>query len=448
MGRTNSTKLRGEQGDVIVLEAIAVIAVVVIVFALFSRLFTKYSVSAALLFMVVGIMIGERGAGLLDTDIALTAVALLAEVTLIIVLFTDAAKVHIMRLLSQSSIPVRMLLVGLPLTVIAGTFTASWLFPALTMAQCALLAAILTPTDAALGQAIVTNKNVPLRIRQSLNVESGLNDGLMLPAITILAALSYVATSHSLGIHFVASQIGFGVASGLVIGLVGAWSIRWAEQVDVMSRQWKAAAILAIAVVAFSVAHVVHGNGFIAAFIAGMCFATVSGAHMDSAVEFVEEEGQLLSALTFLFFGASLVTTQLGSLSWQVVVYAVLSVTLLRMIPVGVSLTGFRIKLPTIALLGWCGPRGLASILFLIMVMRGGEVPHMDTVTAVVVWTCVLSIAAHGLSAVSVAKLYARWYQQHPERRTGTLRESHPYQLFVLTRSLRAHLPHHHRDAH
>ncbi|MGI9594957.1 MAG: cation:proton antiporter, partial [Acidimicrobiales bacterium] len=256
---------------------------------------------------------------------------------------------------------------------------------------------------------------VPVRVRQALNVESGLNDGFMLPAITILLAIAAADAGLESSTEnwpvFVAEQVGFGLLVGVAIGCFAGWTLDYCA-----SRGWVEGALrqigtLAVAVAAFAVAHTIGGNGFVAAFIAGMAFGLLADEHCESAADFTEDEGQLLALLTFLFYGALLLGPRIGDLTWSVAIYAVASLTVVRMVPVALSMIGVGLEPPTVGYLGWFGPRGLASILFGLFVVEEAELSGSETILDVVTWTVFASIVLHGLSAVPLASRYGDWFE-------------------------------------
>ncbi|MEM7273852.1 MAG: sodium:proton antiporter [Actinomycetota bacterium] len=394
-------------------ETVLVLAAIVFGYGLVSSALGRRSISGPLVFTVAGVLIGPSSLGLIDGSFAEGGVEVLAEATLVLVLFSDATRIDLRALRSQTTLPLRLLGIGLPLTVGLGTVVAVLLFDGLTWWEGALIAAILAPTDAALGQAVVSNPRVPVRVRQALNVESGLNDGLMLPAITILIAAAAAESgidSTGQWVRFVAEQIGFGVGLGVLIGWCGGLALD-----RVVARGWvdsimRQLATLAVAVAAFSAAELTGGNGFVAAFVAGMAFGYAAEERGESAADFTEDEGQLLALLTFAFFGALLLGPRLGDLSVEVALYAVLSLTVIRMVPVALAMLGVGLEWPTVGYLGWFGPRGLASILFGLSVVEEVELAGSETILEVMTWTVLASIVAHGLTAVPFANRYADWF--------------------------------------
>lgn len=392
---------------------VGAVAAFVLVYALVSRRLQTTPVTGPMIFVAAGILMGPTGFSLLDTRIDEGAVRVLAEATLLLLLFTDAIRIDVGRLRHQVALPARLLGIGLPLTIVAGTGVAVWFFGGFGVWEAALLAAILTPTDAALGQAVVSNPHVPVRIRQALNVESGLNDGLMLPIITILLAITaaeFRLETPGYWVAFVLQQIGFGVAAGAATGWIGGRLIDRFSSRGWMDGTFRQLATLSVGVGAFAAAEAIGGNGFVSAFVAGIAFGAAAREHCTGAYDFAEEEGQLLALLTFLFFGAALAGPALDELTWPLAIFGLLSLTLVRMVPVSMSLVGAGLRAPTVAYLGWFGPRGLASILFAVFVLEEADIPVVEEILLVVTWTVMASVVLHGLTSVWLSSAYARWF--------------------------------------
>ncbi len=361
------------------LATIAIIGGLFLAYALVSGRLEGTVFTAPLLFVAFGFLAGAGGFGFADIDVEHSAIHVIAELTLILVLFTDAARIDLNRVRADHNLPARMLLIGLPLAMAAGTFVAAMLFPAFSLWEAALLAALLAPTDAALGQSVVSAKAVPLRIRQSINIESGLNDGIALPAVLLFAALAGAAHGANTAddwLRFGLLQVTLGPVAGVLVGYAGARLIDTAAERAWATTAFQGIGILAVAVLAYVVAEIIGGNGFISAFVAGMVFGNSIRHPCTYLFEFMESEGQLLMLITFLVFGAALLPEGLAHMNVTFVVYAVLSLTVIRMIPIALSLLGSGIRLPTHLFLGWFGPRGLASILFVLLILEEAAIPH------------------------------------------------------------------------
>ncbi len=333
---------------------------------------------------------------------------LLLETTLVLVLFSDAARIDLKRLRNEHSIPLRMLLIGMPLTIVIGTAFAYSLPLGITFCEAALVAAILTPTDAALGQVVISSDRVPEPLKLGLNVESGLNDGIALPVILVLASIaSALATSDSQHwFTFALLQLTFGPLSGIAIGYCGGWLIRRANNRNWVSESGEGIIALCIAGMCFIVAESLHGNGFIAAFAGGLVFGNYQKNRCKYLFEFVETEGQIFTLGTFFIFGALLLPMALTSFNIWHWVFAVFSLTLMRMVPVYIALKPNNLNFPTSLFLGWFGPRGLASILFVLLVLGETLLPHPEIVTDIVFIAVMISVFVHGLSAAPLALSY------------------------------------------
>lgn len=387
-----------------------IIAAAVLSYSFVSGRLSNTWITAPMVFAVFGLLVGDAGFGWVSLQVSHGAIHLLAEITLVLVLFSDAARIDLRLLIRDHSLPTRMLAIGMPLTIAAGTAVALALPLGLDLVHAALLAAILAPTDAALGQSVVSNPAVPVRIRQALNVESGLNDGIAVPVVVLLAALAVASegtqTSYADFATFGGLQVTLGPLVGIAVGTFGGRLMDAAAGRGWMSMAFEGPAILAAAGLAFAGADLVGGNGFIAAFVAGLCFGFVIGDRCKFILEFAESEGQLLTLITFLVFGAIMLPELLHGLTWPMFGYALLSLTLIRLIPVALSLMGTGVSPATTLFLGWFGPRGLASILFALLIVEQLGTAQAHTIMLVTILTVAMSIIAHGITAAPAARRY------------------------------------------
>ncbi len=397
--------------------ALAVGAAVILVYAAASARLTRWNVSAAMFFVAAGFVLGADAIGWLKLSNTGADVRLLAEATLALVLFSDASRIDLKALRREYAMPLRLLAIGLPLTILLGTVAAVGIVPGLTAAEALVLAVVLAPTDAALGQAVVTDERLPSRVRQGLNIESGLNDGLCVPLISIaiaIAATEEGSLSAGGAAHLLTEEIGFGVLAGIVAGFVGALLVRAGRAHATIAPAWLQAISLGSAAFAYGLALPLNGSGFIAAFVGGLVFGTVCPREHEVTL-FLEEAGGLLNGITLLVFGAVLIGPQLDNVTWMIVVYAVLSLTVLRMLPVAVSLIASGAQRQSIGFVGWFGPRGLASLVFAFLLAEEANLDGTDTIVATASVTILLSIFAHGISAGPLTKAYVRWWRGHPE---------------------------------
>ncbi|TQC48743.1 sodium:proton antiporter [Rhodococcus sp. WS4] len=400
--------------------ALPVIAAVLLAYAAISRRIAGTPITAPMIFTAAGLLLGARMAGLIDVHVTAEVVKLLAEVTLALVLFSDASRVDLPELRTEISLPARLLGIGLPLTIAAGFGAALVILGDFAWPEALLLAVILAPTDAALGQAVVTLPILPSRVRQGLNVESGLNDGICVPLFLIVLAIAQ-AESGAIGggaaARLVTEQIGYGIVAGVGAGAIAAMILVIAGRRDTIDPMWAQIVPVAAAALAYTIAVPVGGSGFIAAFVGGLTFGAIRHRAEGGADDpnMLDEAGDLLNAVTFIVFGAVLLGPALDHLSWAVLGYAAMSLTVVRMVPVALSMIGGQPRLPTIAFVGWFGPRGLATIVFVILILEEpGELPHEGLLLTTAIVTIALSVLAHGLSAAPLADRYATWFRKHP----------------------------------
>ncbi|WP_406073389.1 cation:proton antiporter [Streptomyces virginiae] len=389
-------------------------------YALFSRRLSTTAVSAPMVFTGFGVAIGPVGLGLLGLEHDSELVLVLVEVALTLVLLTDAMSVHRKDLRVGGFLPGRLLGIGLPLTIGAGWLLAWPLLPGLTAWELALVGVILAPTDAALGKTAVSSPRVPPLVRSGLNVESGLNDGMALPFFVLfLAALSGTAASQEgvAGVFWRALVLS--TVLGLAVGWGGGQMLRGARERGWVGGDWRQVFVLAVAACSYMLAVAVEGSGFIAAWVAGFAFGislrrspTVDRpAAGEDTADLAERLAELLASLSFLVFGAVLLGPSLEHLEWRVLTYAVLSLTVVRMLPVALSLAGTGLALPTVGYIGWFGPRGLASVVFGLLVVEE-HVPGVQLLGRVIAVTVALSVLAHGMSAAVLADRYGAWHRK------------------------------------
>jgi NhaP-type Na+/H+ or K+/H+ antiporter len=397
--------------------ALALVALALLGVAAVSRRLAGTPITPAILFVAFGLVVGPEVLDGIDLSSSGATVRTLAEATLALVLFSDASRIDLGALRRTVDVPVRLLGIGLPLTIALGAVAAAAVFGELTVMEAVILAVVLAPTDAALGQAVVTEPRVPQRIRQGLNVESGLNDGICVPllfaAVAITDVESEISGDRSAG-TLLLEEIGYGVLGGVVAGLVIAAIVKHAGRRDLIAASWRQVIPAAGAALAYGIAVGLHGSGFIAAFVAGTVFRLALGRDPDELNELSEQVGSVLNGVTFVLFGAVLLGPVLGALTWELALYAVLSLTLVRMVPVVIAMLGSHARLPTLAFVGWFGPRGLASIVFAVIVVEESNLPHETLIVQAIYLTVGLSVLAHGLTAAPLADRYARWYEQHP----------------------------------
>ena len=359
--------------------------------------------------MAAGMLFGPHLLGLIDLSVDGEMLSRLAEIALAICLFTDSSNANVSVLRGVEAVPVRLLLIGLPLTIAFGLALAWLIFGDLEFYEIALIATMLAPTDAALGKAVVTNPAVPAKVRESLNVESGLNDGICVPVILFFIALAAESVEANesawLFVKLPLEVIGIGFVVGLVLAVLGGFALRACATRGWVSGTWLQMPIIALALLCFALAQWLGGSGFIASFVGGLTFGALTKNHKEKYLDSAEGTADAVAMVTWFTFGTVILGLLTAAVSWQVLVYAVLSLTVVRMLPVFLCLMGKGFNKDTLLFMGWFGPRGLASIVFVVMVVAE-KLPGNDTIVSVVVWTIVLSVVLHGLSANSLAAIY------------------------------------------
>ena len=396
-------------------ETLAVLALFIMVYSSVAGAVERTRISGPIVFTCFGLLIGPAGFALLDWDTDRELIRNLAEVTLAMVLFTDAAGADVKVLKNTTGVPARLLLIGLPLTIALGFAFGTLLIEHPSLFALAVLATMLAPTDAALGKAVITNEAVPDEIRQSLNVESGLNDGICVPVLLLFLALA-LDTAGDIGplplaAKLVVEQIGIGLAVGLVLTFIAVRLLKFARERQWLTKTWTQIPILALALSCFAVAQYLGGSGFIAAFSGGLLMAFMD-KHLSREVkeEYLlasEGAGDTLALITWVTFGSAVVGQALGNFSWNILLYSFLSLTVIRMLPVFLCLTGSGIDTEGKLFIGWFGPRGLASIVFAVMVVNS-ELPDSGSLAMTVVCTIMLSIVGHGITANPWARAYGK----------------------------------------
>jgi len=392
-----------------VYQDLAILALFILVYSSVAGRVERTWVSGPIVFTVFGLLIGPVGLDLLSLKTDGETIRTLAELTLALVLFTDAASADMGVLRKTEALPIRLLLIGLPLTILLGFGVGVLLFKQLSLVEIALLATMLAPTDAALGKAVVTNEAVPDPVRQGLNVESGLNDGICVPILFVFLALATGKGGEGgpwqLAMELVAEEIGIGLTVGLALTTMAALLLKFAKGKGWLTHTWIQIPVVALALGCFAVAQFLGGSGFIAAFTGGLLFGALAKQHREEFLLAAEGTGDALALITWVIFGSAVVGQALGYFSWLDLFYAVLSLTVIRMLPVFLVLTGMGVSTEGKLFMGWFGPRGLASIVFGVIVVNA-HLPNSGPIAMTVVCTIMLSILGHGITANPWAKAY------------------------------------------
>jgi NhaP-type Na+/H+ or K+/H+ antiporter len=385
---------------------LALVALFTFAYGLMSERISKLPMSGPIVFVIVGLALGPMGLGWFQDDITRGEFHTLVDLTLALILFIDAANANLPELRRHWRLPARMLGIGLPGAILLGALLATVLFDVLSFFEAAILGTMLAATDAALGKAVVTNESVPVNLREGLNCESGLNDGLCVPFLLVFIALAAGQDGES-PVLLVAEELGIGLLVGLTIAGAGAWLLRASLARGWISGVWLQLCVPALAFLCFAVAQTLHGSGYIAAFVGGMLFGSVAWSHLHELVTPGEGIAEAMAMLTWLIFGVAVIGQSIEHMTGEMVLYALLSLTVIRMVPIGLSLIGSGLDRDSGLFLGWFGPRGLASIVFAIIVMNA-DLPGSEFMAMVVTCTVGMSLVLHGVTANPLARWIAR----------------------------------------
>ena len=394
---------------------IFIIAFVVLFYGFFSKKLEYFNISGPMVFLLYGMLLSPLGLDFLEVDLNSDALKITAEIALITVLFTDSSTLDLKSFKKEWKISARLLFIGLPLTILLSTYIATLFFADESLLYLLLMALILAPTDAALGQAVVSDKLVPHKIRSSINVESGLNDGIVFPLLITVILL--IVSNKELGsdsgwIVYLLKQMSIGFIVGAVSGYLGAKGLNSALKKSWIKEVYSTLFPVSLAILIFYIAEYLGGNGFIAVYIAGAIFGNFIESVDANAKNFLESEGEVLLLVSFLVFGLTFVPATIEFWSMNVIIYSLLSLTLFRMLPVALSLIALELSWFSRLFIGWFGPRGIASILYVMTVADSIEsIKNHNTIFSVITLTILLSIVLHGLSAKPLVNLYEKTFK-------------------------------------
>jgi NhaP-type Na+/H+ or K+/H+ antiporter len=390
---------------------LATLAVFALLFSAMSGRIERSWVTGPIIYLIFGFLAGPMVLGLIDIEVEAVELRVIADLTLALVLFIDAANADLKTLATHAVIPRRMLLIGLPLCIVLGVAMGRLVFPDVALFELCLLATMLAATDAALGKGVVTNKAVPSRVREGLNVESGLNDGLAVPILFVFLALATGSAAKdqggALALQLALEEIGIGVVVAVVLVSFGVQLLRIVKHRGWITEIWGQVPVVALALASFSIAQTLHGSGYIAAFVGGLLFGYMAGERTHKLVMAAEGMAELLAMFTWIVFSSVYMGTYWSTMTWDVLLYSLLSLTVIRMVPMIIALTGTGEKLETKLFLAWFGPRGLATIVFAVIVATS-NLPSESIILHVVVCTITLCVIAHGVTANAWAKRLAR----------------------------------------
>ncbi|WP_068472935.1 cation:proton antiporter [Saccharicrinis aurantiacus] len=387
----------------------AIISVIVLLYSLLAGKIEKAPISGPMVFLSLGMILGPLIFHVLNIHIGLEQYKVLAEFSLALVLFTDAAKSNLIILNRNRRIPYHLLLIGLPLTILFGWLIGILIFPDFSFVELAILATILAPTDAALGEPVVSNKQVPTKIREGINVESGLNDGICVPILLLLITMhsiqanEHITITYGIGVFIKQIGLGFLVGAGVVFLaetlMKHGFNKKWIED------SWKPTIIIMIAITCFTLSQAIGGSGFIAAFVGGLFF---DHRYKDNKLELLVGAhglGKIMTAIVWVVFGSLITVHIIHHITWDILLYALASLTIIRIIPVLMCLLSNCLTKYQKFFIAWFGPRGLASIVFAALVLEE-KLPHGDTIVLTAFSTILLSVFAHGISAGPMAAVF------------------------------------------
>jgi NhaP-type Na+/H+ or K+/H+ antiporter len=392
------------------------VAILFVVYGLMSKRLSTTAVTGPMLFVTVGVLVGSSGLGVIDAEATDRSISLLLEATLAIVLFSDAAAINSSNWRDEAFVPGRLLVVGLPLTIFIGLVAAAAMFTELSYWEAGIIAAILAPTDAALGQAVISNPRVPQLIRQGLGTESGLNDGIALTFVVIFlggAEESLAGGTLGMLLSILGEEIVAAVVIGIGIGWVGGTALVAAARRDWVSPVWLQIGALSVGIAAYGLAVPLGASGFIAAWLAGLMLGRATRDKLDDVNAFSETLGSGLTMTSFMIFGAVLLGPAVDQITWEVALYAVLSLAVIRMIAVALAMIGSDLQPQSVLFLGWFGPRGLASIVLTGVVVEGSALPGADLIVTVAMVTVGISVFAHGATSWIGSQSYGNWWTRH-----------------------------------
>lgn len=387
-----------------------VLTVLVLGYAVVSGLVSRWYVAPALIFMGLGMALGPFGLHLLDAGPGTEGYTVLAQLALTVILFNQAARLDLGTVLQRGRVTFRLLVVGIPLSLLLGALTAALLLPVLPWWEAVCLAAIVAPTEVALIDALLEDTRIPERVRHALSVESGFNDGFALAALLAAVALASARTdphpAHWAWFMFRTEFVS--LVLGVVVGAIGGLVITWSHRRGWMSDTWAQLATLAVALICFELGEQLHASGFVAAFTGGLAFAVIALRSSTTVPTQVSDAtAQLLELLVFAMFGAFAVIDGWQHAGWRVVLFSILALFAVRIVAVSVALAGTDLSRYSRLFIGWFGPRGIGTVVLGLLVIGRGDIEHTDLIAQAGVITVTLSLVLHSVTAPFGIRRYA-----------------------------------------
>jgi NhaP-type Na+/H+ or K+/H+ antiporter len=385
-----------------------VLAVLVLGYAVVSERVNRSFIAPALIFLLLGMGLGPFGLGVLEAGAGTEGYTVLAQLALTMILFNQAAKLRFDRIRLHGPVTLRLLIIGIPLTVLLGALTATLLLPVLPWWEAVCVAAIVAPTEAALIEALLGDRRIPERVRHALSVESGFYDGFALAILLTALALAsehsvHAATSERADVNwawFMFSTEILSLLAGGAVGLVGGLVVAWSRRHEWMSDTWAQLATLALAFVCFQLGEHIEASGFVAAFTGGLAFSIVTRRRTEEGIptQVSDAAAQLLELMVFAMFGAFAVIDGWLRADWRVVLFAVLALFAVRTVAVLVSLVRTDLPMSDRWFIGWFGPRGIGTVVLGLLVVNRGEIQSTELISTIVVVTVTLSLLLHSLT--------------------------------------------------
>jgi sodium/hydrogen antiporter len=389
-------------------DALLVFGALLAIAAALSGLMHGTVLSISVLAVALGIGLAE--AGVVTVEATDRAIVQLIELALILTLFSDGLFVERELLRVHWGPVTRAIVLAMPITLGLLALAAHSIFTELSWGEALLLAAVLSPTDPVVTSTVVTSRRVPALVRHTLNLESGLNDGLALPFVLFFLVLAQPGGEAGHAAAKLLGEAAFGVLVGVVVGYVGGRLHHYLPGGGITTR-YEGIYAVGFGLVAFGLADVTIGNGFIATFVAGIVMGAAEHEIPDAFVVFAENISAILQVITFFVFGALIVATGYGGDVWRLAIFVAFALLVAR--PLAIAIAFLRERLPTAhkAFIAWFGPKGAASMLFALFVLRSTVSRH-SVIFAIAAYTILCSILAHGLTDT----VGARWVERRVER--------------------------------
>jgi sodium/hydrogen antiporter len=393
-------------------EALLIVGLLLAVAAALSGVMRGTVLSISVLAVAAGVALAATDVIAIDAEDP--GVLEIVELALILTLFSDGMFVERELLGRHWGPPARALAIAMPITMGLLAVGAYLVFPDLSWAEAFLLAAVLSPTDPVVTSVVVTAQRVPALIRHTLNLESGLNDGLALPFVLFFLVLASPGGDAGREAVELLGEAGFGAVEGVALGVLGG-RLHSRLPGGGLTARYEGIYAVGLGLIAFGLADVTFGNGLIAAFVAGIALGATEHEVPDSFVAFADNVSSIFQVITFFIFGALIVAVGYHGSIWALIAFIPFALLVARPVAVMASLAGTRLPQPQKLFIAWFGPKGVASMLFALFVLDETGVTEGPLVFDVAAFVIVFSIVAHGLTDT----IGARWIERRMEKRAA-----------------------------